>query len=300
MYAGATLFMIIFLPETFGPVLLARRARKMRNEDPSSRVLAPRDLEKTDLNLLLTAVITRPLHMLVSELIVGATSAYLALLFAIFYLSFQAFPIIFQQLYGLSPGTTGLCYLPIGAGAVLSLPVFWYWDGAIAKARERGALWVKREEYRRVPLACVGGPLFAISLFWLGFSAKDSVHFIVPMLAGVPFGMGYMLIFMALLNYLTDAYEVFAASANAAALCCRSVLGVVLPLATTSMFDKLGISGACALIGGLSAGMCIIPFIFIWKGPSIRSRSRFCVTLRERKKEMQRREEIIPQRRVRG
>lgn len=116
------------------------------------------------------------------------------------------------------------------------------------------------------------------------------------MLAGVPFGMGFMLIFMALLNYLTDAYEVYAASANAAASTCRSLFAVVLPLATTHMFARLGISGACALLGGLSAAMCVIPFVFIWKGPDIRARSRFCIALKERKEEMLRRAEEDKQR----
>lgn len=283
IYAGITLLITIFLPETFGPILLARRARKLQEKNPSCHVVAAHDLEKMDLSKLMTVVLTRPLRMLVSELIVTATCAYLSLIFAIFYMSFQAFPIIFQQLYGLSAGVTGLCYLFIGFGAVLGLPVFWYWDNVLAKAKESGAPWVKREEYHRLPLACIGGPLFAASMFWLGFSAKHSVSVFAPMLAGIPFGTGYVLIFMALLNYLTDAYEIYAASANAAASCCRSTLAAILPLATTHMFTKLGIAGACSLLGGLSTSMCIIPFIFIWKGPAIRSRSRFCIALREQK-----------------
>ncbi|KAK2598013.1 hypothetical protein QQS21_005850 [Conoideocrella luteorostrata] len=291
IYAGATSCIIVLLPETFAPVLLARRAQKMRKENPSLRVIAPHELEETSLSQLLTVVITRPIRMLASELIVTASSAYLALVYAIFYMSFLAFPIIFRGLYQLSPGVTGLTYLPVGVGGGLSLCVFWYWDNALARAQKRGASWSKREEFRRLPLAVLGGPLFVVSLFWLGFSAKTSVPFVVPMLAGVPFGMGYVLIFMALLNYLTDSYEIFAASANAAASCCRSVLAVVLPLATTHMFEQLGIAGACSLIGGLSALMCVIPFIFIWKGPSIRARSKFCIALREQKEEMQRRAE---------
>lgn len=70
---------------------------------------------------------------------------------------------------------------------------------------------------------------------------------------------------MTLLDYLTDAYEIYAASANAAASTSRSVLAVVLPLATKTMFDKLGISGACAVLGGLSAAMSVIPFNLLWK-----------------------------------
>ncbi|RYO95792.1 hypothetical protein DL765_011754 [Monosporascus sp. GIB2] len=96
---------------------------------------------------------------------------------------------------------------------------------------------------------------------------------------------------MSLLNYLTDAYEIFAASANAAASSCRSVFAVVLPLATTRMFAQLGISGACSLLGGLSALMCVIPFIFFWKGERLRAGSKFCMALREKKLEMERNEE---------
>ena len=58
-------------------------------------------------------------------------------------------------------------------------------------------------------------------------------------------------------NYLTDAYEIYAASANAASSFTRSLLATVLPLATTPMFEKLGIAGACSLMGGIAALMCI-------------------------------------------
>lgn len=137
----------------------------MRKQDPTLRVIAPRELEETSISQLLTVVITRPIRMLASELIVTATCAYLALVYAIFYMSFQAFPIIFRDLYGLNPGETGLTYLLIGAGGMLSLPVFWYWDIALVKAQLRASSWSKREESRRLPLACMGGPLFVVSLF---------------------------------------------------------------------------------------------------------------------------------------
>ena len=35
-----------------------------------------------------------------------------------------------------------------------------------------------------------------IGLFWLGWSAKPDVHWIVPMLSGLAFGSGFLLIFM--------------------------------------------------------------------------------------------------------
>ena len=89
-------------------------------------------------------------------------------------------------------------------------------------------------------------------------------------------------------NYLTDAYEIFAASAHAAVATSRSMLATVLPLAATPMFVKLGISGACSVLGGLSLLMCVIPFVFLWQGDRIRANSGFCIALRQRKEEMAR------------
>lgn len=296
MYAGVSIIPLIFLPETYAPVLLVKRAQRIRKEDPALNVVAPHELQELDLTQLARRVLTRPMRMLFFELIVSATCVYLALCYAIFYMTFQAFPIIYQDLYGLSPGVEGLTFLTIGAGALCALPVFFGWDSFLQRAQEQGRPWTKREEYRRLPLACVGGPLFAISMFWIGWTAREDVPFFVPMLGGIPFGMGFQLIFMALLNYLTDAYEIFAASATAATSCCRSILATVLPFASAPMFSRLGIAGACSLLGGLSCLMCAVPFMFLWKGERLRAGSKFCIVLREQKEEMARKVEEQRQR----
>ncbi|KAI0539326.1 major facilitator superfamily transporter [Xylaria digitata] len=292
IYAGATLIPVaFFLPETYGPVLLTRRARKLRKLDPTAQVYAAFELEEKGIKQVITKVLTRPIRMILTETIVTATCLYLALVYAIFYISFSAFPIVFQNLYGLSPGVTGLLFLPIFGGVIIALGTFFAWENFLRKSQERNRPWTKKEEYRRVPLAAIGGPIFAASLFWLGFLAKIDIHYAIPSLAGIGFGIGFQLIFIGMLNYLTDAYEIFAASANAAASSARSFLAVVLPLATTPMFMQLGISGALGLLGGLSLLLSTIPFIFLWKGERIRAGSAFCTALKERKLEMKRRAE---------
>ncbi|EFW99827.1 major facilitator superfamily transporter multidrug resistance [Grosmannia clavigera kw1407] len=304
IFAGVCAGPLLLMPETYGPVLLAQRAKKMRREDgfDDSSASAPKrpgrpvapheiDLAGQSWRELASVVLTRPLRMMLGELIVSCVCAYVALVYAIFYMTFQAFPLIFEGIYGFSPGVCGLIFLPIGSGALLMVPIFLAYDHYLQVAVTRGEAWTQREEYRRLPLACLGGPLFVVSLFWLGWSSRSDVSFVVPMLAGIPFGMGFLLIFMALTNYITDAYEIFAASANAATSTTRSLLATVLPLATTPLFTRLTISGACSLLGGLSLLMCAIPFLFIWKGERIRAGSHFCNVLRERKADMERKVE---------
>lgn len=108
----------------------------------------------------------------------------------------------------------------------------------------------------------------------------------VPMSAGLPFGVGFVLVFIALLNYLADAYEIFAASAMAATSCSRSIFGAVLPFAGLPMYNKLGIAWASSLLGFLSLAMTVVPFVFIKYGDRIRGGSHFCQELKERKREV--------------
>lgn len=89
---------------------------------------------------------------------------------------------------------------------------------------------------------------------------------------------------MALLNYLTDAYEIFAASALAATSATRSVFGAVLPLAARPMYNTLGIAWASSLLGFVSLFMSIIPFVFIKYGGRLRANSTFCQELLQKKK----------------
>lgn len=103
------------------------------------------------------------------------------------------------------------------------------------------------------------------------------------MLAGVPFGMGLELVFISMLNYLADAYDVFAASALASSAFSRSIFAVLLPLAASPMYERLGIPWACSLLGFLSLAMAIIPFVFLRYGTWLRMNSHYCQELLKQK-----------------
>jgi hypothetical protein len=215
----------------------------LRKSTGNNQIFARMDLEKKSFKQMATVTLTRPLRMLCFEPIVSATCAYLGLVYGIFYMSFEAYPIISELIYKMSPGTAGLMFLPIFAGTALATTMFICYDTFFRKAQLQNEAWARREEARRLPLACVGGRCIVISLFWLGWTSQESVPFWAPMLAGIPFGCGYALLFLALLNYLADAYEIFAASAMAVSTCSRSIASAVLPFATTPMYQNLGVAG---------------------------------------------------------
>lgn len=79
MYAALTAIPIYLIPETYAPVLLTKRAKKMRKADPTVEVYSASELEKKDYKELITVVLTRPVRMLFTEPIVTATCLYLSL-----------------------------------------------------------------------------------------------------------------------------------------------------------------------------------------------------------------------------
>lgn len=99
------------------------------------------------------------------------------------------------------------------------------------------------------------------------------------MLGGLPLGIGFVLIFVALFNYLVDAYKTFSASALGATSISRSSFGVVLPFAAKPMYQALGVAWACSLLGFLSLLMCLIPIVFIRYGERLRETSPVCQEL---------------------
>lgn len=86
------------------------------------------------------------------------------------------------------------------------------------------------------------------------------------------------MIFVAYLNYLTDSYLMYAASALAANTVARSAAGAAAPLFTNYMFSALGIGGGGSLIGGVACLLAPIPFLFYKYGRGIRERSPFAPT----------------------
>lgn len=78
----------------------------------------------------------------------------------------------------------------------------------------------------RLPSAIWGGVLIVIGL--AGFAATNgpNIHWIAPIIFGIPFGLGVIIVFLAVLGYLIDSYTIYAASVLAANSVLRSLFGV--------------------------------------------------------------------------
>ncbi|KDN66384.1 putative major facilitator superfamily transporter [Colletotrichum sublineola] len=272
--AACGLPLVLTLPETYAPVLHNKAVKKQSkgNDSVGGKQQQQQQLELKPFEV--RKIFLRPMKLLFTEPILLFTSAYLTLAYAVFYLLFQAYPVIFQGFYSLSPGMAGLAFLPVLIGVFLGLATFWTWTWYHDCETKAGAKWTQNPINRRLPLACIAAPLMVIALFWLGWTVWPSTSPVLPMFSGVLFGCGFNLLFMGMINYLTDVFRQYSASALAAASMMRSIGAILLPLAANSMYTNLGVHWAPSVLGFIALAMGVIPFVFIKFGDRLARSSK--------------------------
>lgn len=151
--------------------------------------------------------------MLISEPIVLLLSLYMAFIYGLLYLFLTAYPLVFQRVHGMNPGVGGLPFFGMIFGELLAgIVIFVRQPGYNRKLAANNNCPVPEW---RLPEVIAGGLSFAGGLFWFGWTGYNpNIHWIVPTLSGLMTGFGIMSIFLQSLNYLVDAYLMFAASAS--------------------------------------------------------------------------------------
>jgi len=162
-----------------------------------------------------------------------------SVILGILYLAFQAFPIIFGEVHSFNMQMTGLTFLGIGLGMVIAIPIGIYVNnGVLARAKARGLAQLPVED--RLILSQFGAILVPLGLYILAFTTYRQVHWIAPIIASIPFGMGMYFVFSSVFTYLVVAYRPIAASAMAANSAMRCGFAAAFPLYVIFSLQKLG------------------------------------------------------------
>ena len=180
----------VFLRETFAPVLLERKARRLISQSGNDKLVSVLH-DPTPRKELFKRALVRPLKMLFFSPIVLLLSSYLAVLFGYMYLFLTTFTRVFQEQYHFSLGITGLTYLGLGMGSSIGLIIAGKSTDVIYKRLTAKYQGPSKPEYRLPPLVLTS-PLVAIAFFLYGWSAEAKTHWIVPIIGTSLFGMGMM------------------------------------------------------------------------------------------------------------
>ncbi|PYI07019.1 bicyclomycin resistance protein [Aspergillus sclerotiicarbonarius CBS 121057] len=258
---------VVFLMETYAPYLLISKAAALRRQTSNWGIHAKQEELEVDLQELLQKNFTRPLRMLITEPIILVISVYMSFIYGLVYALLEAYPYVFESVYGMSPGVGGLTFIGLIIGQVLACGFILSQHSAYVKKLAANQN-IPIPEWRLAP-AIVGAPVFTAGIFcWTGFTA--TIHWLAPTAAGVLIGFGILCIFLPCFNYLVDSFLPLAASTVAANIILRSSVAAGFPLFSKQLFANLGVQWAGTLLGCLAAVMIPIPLLFRVYGPRLR------------------------------
>ncbi|KUI71669.1 hypothetical protein VM1G_07090 [Cytospora mali] len=275
---GVWILLVLTVPETRHSIILERKTKRLRKLLQSEGLAAASHIhdahadEKRGLVSLFAITLTRPFKFLFTEPITMAAAVYNGFIYGIVYLFNEAFPLLFGPGgHNFNIGQWGAAFSGLCIGSIVA--------AFLHPVQERYYLrQVSKNDGKGVPearmhLARFGTFLLPISLFWFAWTSFSTVHWIVPIIASAFFGAGIYIIILAVLNYVVDSYQTYAASALAGVILVRNLVGAGFPLFGTQMYERLGMEWAGSLLAFLSLPMCVIPFIFFYKGEYLRRRS---------------------------
>lgn len=223
--------------------------------------------------------------MAVKEPICMFWNLYIALIYSVLYLSFVSYPIVFGELRGWSPGLVGLGYIGIGIGGCITIasePLLRRMINAHKKDPATG----KPYPEAMVSVVCIAAVCVPVGEMIFAWTCTPDVHWIAPLIAGIPFGAGNCGVFIYASNYLVHSYGIYAASALAGNAVLRSVMGGTLPLAGPQMYASLGPHWSATMLSLIEFAMIPIPVVFYLYGGKIREKSALIRQMREDKEKL--------------
>lgn len=265
----------LILKETRSDVILTKRAQKLRkNGQPNAYAKA--ELQKHSVWESIKISCTRPVKMLFTEWVVFSFTVWVSFAWGLLFLFQSSIVQTFSANYNFGVLQTGLIQLALSVGAVIGTLINPIQDHLYLRSASRN----KERPGKAIPEARLyfsvpGSLLFTAGLFWYGWASYPDVHWIVPTIGIVVVGLGIYSIYLAVVNYLADAYEKYAASALSAASLGRNAFGAFMPLASQPMYKHLGFQWASSLLGFVGLVLSLAPVLILWRGEEIRKRSPF-------------------------
>jgi len=216
-------------------------------------------------------VLTMALRIMVTEPIVISLALYNGWAYGLLFLYLDGVFDVFAVNNGLSYVGASLTYLNFCVGVTVTFfftPVQTYY---YKRDRERNG--GKNRPEARFITSLVTVWLFPISLFWFAFTSNGDTNYWSPVVAGAVLGFADPLLYLSMLNYITDAYPNVAASAIAAFLIPSFLIAAGCAHIGIVMFENMSTTWAVATLAFISLGIVALVYVLYFGGRWLRSKS---------------------------
>lgn len=263
---------LIFIKESYLPVLNAQYAKKIRREKRNWLYHAQHEEWELTYKEFFSVHFCRPFAMFATP-IVFFVATFASFVFGVFYLFITSVAATFRDVRGWDDMSSSLVYIAIFVGSMFGGVV-----NILAGIRYRRILRERHlavcPEERLVPMMLLGW-LMPVGIFVFAWTQDNGRHWVLPVFSLVMFGCGLFVIFQNCLNYLVDCFQNYSASAIAANTFLRSIFAGVFPLFGCHLFENLGPNWGGTLLGLIMLSMLPIPFIFYKYGERIREKNPY-------------------------
>jgi len=216
-----------------------------------------------------------PLKLFCTEPIVFFVAIMGATVNSIVYLFAEALSMVYVEGFGMGARPASLVNLALSIGVAFTfLPRIYDLYHTKTRAQPDSAL----EPEDKLFGFFVAAPVFAIGLWWFGFTVPPLINDITPwasIASLVLVGYAEVEFQGVLCGYLTDTYTSHESSANASLGIIRALLSGVFPLIGRPMFQNLGSNNALIILACVATAFCGIAALFGLYGKQIRQRSAF-------------------------
>ncbi|KDE03972.1 hypothetical protein MVLG_05541 [Microbotryum lychnidis-dioicae p1A1 Lamole] len=271
----AFLVLSFLLPETLESTILIRRAERLRLRTGDSRFRTQAEIDAIageNFVQLARSNLKRAFQLTAEPAVLFANS-YIALVYACFYLWFEAFPIVYNETYRFSLGISGLPYLAFIVSGLITFGLYVLYVVYHFNPRMDRPGFVPEA---RLELGVVAGLFIPVSLLMFGWAGEEETHWIVPTIGAGLYLPGIFLIFQCILVYISSSYPpTLAASILAGNDLFRSSFASMFPLFGGYYFNALGLGVGCSVLSGLTFIMVPLLYLLIRTGPRLRARSKW-------------------------
>ena len=271
-----TIALLVF-KETYAPIILQRKAKRLRKAHPSRPYHTEYELQQRDSNKITTKIrisLTRPIRMLALEPTIQIMSVALAINFSTLYIVLSTFAEMWTSVYDQSISRSGYNYISLVIGYTLASQIGGPLIDILYHYMHSRTGTVRPED--RMPLLVPSYILQPLGLLLYGWSAHSRLPWPVPNLGALIFGAGTILSTQSLMAYILDVYgSRYSASATAASGLPRCLCAFGFPAFAPAMYHALGWGwGNTILAFGVVAGGGVTGIV-IWNwGPVLRKKGR--------------------------
>jgi hypothetical protein len=284
MFWSTSIFQVVMIfvsvptfRETYGPLILRRRAEKLRHDTGDARYYTLHERAESSRSIFnrLGFSLSRPTRLLLFHPIIQITALISAFQYGVTYILLSSFADLWTAHYGYSVELSGLHYIAIAGGEVAAAQLCgWLMDKRYRRSSAHcsGAGDGIEPEHRillQTPAAILG----SLALLGYGWAAQYQLHWSIVDLFIFLSMFGMQFAGMPLSAYVIDAYPEHTSSAMAASQFLRSLAAFLFPLFAPIMYKDLGYGWGNSTLA--FAGLLIVvpaPLLLYRFGSRLRSR----------------------------